>query len=163
MEPVPHTIELRLGYFGYRGEDIDAILPDFIRDRETIIGLRSYPIPDHFVLIITIEATLTSVEKVFIEELAKDMYEWTKAKLCGLLRKKRDPDGPTLIRFRDVEIEYNWGAKSAYEPSENSDLLIGFWERLPALLEKIDPLFAKEWEIVLTDNNGWSVHAIEKK
>lgn len=63
-----HTIELRLNSLGFNSDDVGEALPDFMADRDTLVGLTWYPCaegPQSFLLVVTIYAGVAAVAKVF--------------------------------------------------------------------------------------------------
>jgi hypothetical protein len=84
MKHIDHRIYLELNSSGYRGLEIDEILPHFITDRKTVVGLTwesSAEEPESFTLVIIILIVLSSLGKGFLSELSKDLYQWANAKV----------------------------------------------------------------------------------
>ena len=152
MENFEHRIYLELNSCGYNGSEINEILPDFITERKTLVGLTWEPSaegPESFLLLIIITAGLSSMIKTFLAELSKDLYQWTKSKLIPLFKKKKNPSGYIIFQIGDVKISYfSEGGK------ELSDLFFS----LPNLLSGIDNSITEgEWEIEYTKQKEWVI------
>lgn len=142
---ISYKIELKLNSAGFSADDLGTVLPDFITERKTLVGLTWYPSaqgPASYTLIITILWVVSAVPKVFIEELAKDLYKWSKQKLLNLFRKKKCPIGLIRFVFNDVVVEYY---------CDNADTLLTLFKKLPKILSKIDIEKGTEWDIHITN------------
>jgi len=109
MENIKHRIYLELNNCGYDGSEINEILPDFITERKTVVGLTWEPSaegPESFTLLIIITAGLSSIISAFLAELSKDLYQWTKSKLVPLFKKKKNPCGHIIFEIEDIKISY---------------------------------------------------------
>lgn len=136
-----HKIELKLNATGYKGEEINDLLPKFMTERDTVIGLTWYPSaegPESFALDILFYGGLIFFTKAFLEELAKDLYKWVKEKIKPLLNKKEQAFGVMCMKFNDVEIFY-------YTSGE--DEWLSLLEKLPEIVTKVKPELSNEWEI----------------
>jgi hypothetical protein len=154
---IAHKIELKLSSAGYRGEEINSILPDFITYRKTLVGLTWYPSaegPERYVLVVTLGAILANVTKVFMEELCKDIYKWVKDKLLILFYKKRAPFGLVRIKMDNVYIDYY---------VENTDKLLKIWDLFPEIISRVDPALSDEWIIDEEINGEFKIRPIKKK
>jgi hypothetical protein len=150
MEKPTHKIELILNSTGFDGADVQALLPDFNTDRDTVVGLSWYPSaegPERYYITLSIIAAIGFVSKVFLEELFKDIYTWLKGKILPRMKNKPRSLGSIEIIFQDVRV---WGF---FEDS--SDWLICA-ESLPKLLGKIDAAESSEWNIELS-NGGITI------
>jgi len=145
MSRVRHDIQLKLSSAGFSAEEIGVVLPDFMVDRKTLVGLTWYPCAEgteRFVLVVTIYSVVGAVAKIFLEELSKDLYQWVKVKINRLLKKKPQAYGMMLVKFNDVEVEFRTSGGDDW-----ADLL----DKLPSIIQELDPAESKDWEIVLKD------------
>ncbi len=162
MAYIEHTIELRLNVSGYKGEELDQVVPDFIDERNTTVGLTWYPSvdgPTSFTLVI---AAVVAAEfgKEFVKLLSKDLYSWCKDKVIPLLQKKQYPVGYIIIKLSDAELQYR--NEELFDTDGNLHLL-RFFEELPVLLEKVNPSLGREWDVYF-DQVGkvWVVEPAER-
>jgi len=133
MENIEHNIYLELNCMGYNGSEINEILPDFMSERKTVIGLTWEPLaegPEWFTLIVTISAPLSVIGIGFLTELGKDLYHWSKSKLLPVFKKKNCPVGD--IGFRVGNINISGLIEDDMEP------LLKLFSSLPDLISKID-------------------------
>ena len=153
------SIELKLNSAGFKGEEIDEILPDFITERNTTIGLTWYPSvdgPESFTLIITVSILAAEFAKEFVKNLSKDLYSWTKEKVLPLLKRKQNPDGYVIIKLADVEIHYH--DQSLFDEESGGLYYLDFLEKLPQLINAVDPSLGDRWEISFNQERGaWVV------
>jgi len=163
MDYVSHSIELKLNSSGYRGEDVDEILPDFITDRNTTVGLTWYPSyegPESFTLIIVVSIFAAELAKGFISELSKDLYEWSKSRLIHLFKKKNYPVGHILIKLNDLELECLIEPKA----EKGDDRFLELFQVLPKVLDHTAPHQVKDWELYFDENlNSWAVRPIPQE
>lgn len=152
MENIEHRISLALNNCGYDGSEIDEILPDFITERKTLVGLTWEPSaegPESFTLLIIIAASLSSIITTFLAEFSKDLYRWTKSKLIPLFEKKNNPTGNVIFEISDVKVTYF---------SEGGEELSELFSSLQDILNKIDPSLTEgEWEIQYAEEKEWVV------
>lgn len=131
QKQIEHKIVLSLNSTGWRGEEIDALLPEFIAERDTLVGLTwtsSYYGPESFNLVITVAASVvTVIASNFLSELSKDLYQWMKSKLLAALEKKQHPEG-------DIEIQI--GKSSIYTHVDEILLLEDLFTHLPELISQ---------------------------
>lgn len=146
MKDIDHHIYLELNCMGFRGSEIDEILPDFMSERPTYIGLTWQPSAEgteSFTLGIIIGTALSPVVMGFLTEVGKDLYKWVKSKLVPLFKKKGHPIGHINLEIGDIEIS------GLCEGIEETEGLLKLFSSLPELVGKIDPnLTEGEWEIV---------------
>ena len=105
-----HTIDIRLNSAGFKGADVDALLPDFITDRETSVGLTWYPSangPESFSVLLTVYAALSIVAGEFLKKLGEDLYQWSKRKLLNTLKTKTYPSCYIEIKLDDVKVYFH--------------------------------------------------------
>ena len=156
MEIPHHEIKLLLNSSGYKGSDIDKVIPDFFTDRDTIVGLVHIPAhngPDSWVLNIIIGYALVKVSDSFISELAKDLYKWSKSKLTKLFNKKPNSDGAILLEFDDIKI-------SCYEYYVGKDKLLEFPNEISRLIKAVDREKSKTWLAKFDeDKQVWQLEA----
>ena len=91
MNQTKNEVELLLNSSGFSGEDVQNLLPDFITERYTKVGLTWCPSvdgPESFTLIITTSLLLAEFAKEFVKNLSKDLYDWSKEKIIPLLKRK---------------------------------------------------------------------------
>lgn len=142
----PHKIELELNSAGFSADELGTVLPDFITERKTVVGLTWYPSaegPASYTIIVSVFLLFGAISKVFIEELAKDLYKWTKQKLLILFHKKRYPIGLIRLVFENAVVEYY---------CEDADTLLIAFEKLPEILNAIDTRKGDEWEIQIEND-----------
>lgn len=150
-----HTIDIRLNSTGFSGADVEDLLPDFITERETSVGLtwyRSANGPESFSILLTIYAALGVVAGEFIKELATDLYSWGKQKLLNNLRSKRYPDCYISIKLDDVEVFFH--EEDLFTDPEAGKVILNVFETLPSLLPLIDASKSKSWEIFRRKADG---------
>lgn len=149
---VQHKICLELNKAGYTGADIDEILPAFMAERRTFVGLTWKPSaegPESFTLGIIVGLALSSLAQGFISELSKDLYLWSKSKLLPLFKRKRSPVGTIEIALSNLTI---------FAYVEEINRLPEIFERLPELLARIDPnIWDGEWVIECEEGKEWVI------
>lgn len=152
MENIEHRIYLELNNCGYNGSEINEILPDFITERKTLVGLTWEPSaegPESFTLLIIITASLSSMITTFLAELSKDLYQWTKSKLIPLFKKKKNPSGYVIFEIGNIRISYF---------SEGGEEISELFSSLSDILNKIDANKTEgEWEIEYTEQKEWII------
>lgn len=159
MKNLQHSIELRFNSTGYKGQELQEVLPDFITERDTTIGLTWYSSangPESWNLVIKIAEGLlvTKLAEGFINELGKDLYSWVKTKLTSLLRKKNHPIGYIIFEFSDIQVVYELESL----PNDHSENFAELFQQLPQILANIDPEKSAEWEIKFDPKSSqWSV------
>jgi len=87
MSQDKNEIELLLNSSGFSGDDVQELLPDFITERVTKVGLTWYPSvdgPESFTLIVTTGLLLAEFAKEIVKSLSKDLYDWSKEKIIPL-------------------------------------------------------------------------------
>ncbi len=133
MGKIPHKIELKLNNAGFVGSDIDEILPPFMTDRKTLVGLTWYSCangPESFVLVVTIWSAFRLVGKTFIEELSKDLYSWVKSQIQPMFKKKNYPCGFMRLKYDDMEIDFH---------TDGGEEWLALLNSLPAIIGSLDP------------------------
>lgn len=151
MDNINHQIILRLNSQGYKGEEIDKILPDFMANRETMVGLSWYPSiygPESYELIIQIGILFSLLSKSFLNELSKDLYHWVKSKLVKLFQKKKQSNGFIHIEFKDVKIDFYTESNKFNE----TQVLLNFFKYLSEIIFCIDPNLSIEWKVYWDDS-----------
>ena len=141
MGAIRHKIELKLNSTGFTGSDVDELIPPFMTDRKTQVGLTWYPSaegPERFVLIITIFSAFDLVGKVFLEELSKDLFSWIKGQIQLLLKRKKCPYGLMRLKFNDIEIDFD---------TDGGEDWTALLDSLPAILSSLDS--AKGHEMII--------------
>ena len=141
MEHIDHKVELHLSCAGFDGSAVQALVPDFITERHTIIGLSWYPCaegPERYYITISICAALAFVTKVFLEELSKDLYKWLKGKLLPYMKDRPRSFGSVEVAFQNVRV---W----CYI-NEDDDFLLCV-DYLPQLMTTIDVNQSTEWDL----------------
>lgn len=153
------SLRIDLNSTGFSGRDIDALLPDFMTERKTTVGLTwnsSVNGPESFGIWAVVYAGLAAAAGGFLAEFGADLYKWTKDKLLLVLRTKQHPDCYISIKFDDVEIFYH--EDGLFSTDEAGDVLLNFFENISNFILKIDPSVSKVWEISRGDKNGdWKV------
>ncbi len=149
-----HTITLDLNVTGYDGEDLDAVIPHFMAERDTNLTLSWSPAvegPESFRLIVDIAAGVAagSFLKTFVQELSKDLYQWSSHKLQSLFESKSQATGEVSVEFDDVTVRYR---------SNGGGDLAEFFRRLPDLLTASNLGEADEWRVRLDiSEQEWSI------
>lgn len=103
---IPCKITLELNSTAYTGQDVQDVLPHFMTDYTTFVGLTWVPSAfgtEAFFISITIGAAI-GVAQGFLSELGTDLYKWTKEKLLLLLKKKSAPEGQLIISWQDITV-----------------------------------------------------------
>lgn len=150
MSYIYSSIEIQLNSAGFRGTDIDALLPDFVTERKTVVGLTwhsSFNGPESFDVALTVGAVwaVAAVSSGFLEALGADLYTWGKEKLLNVLRTKRHPDCHISVKFDDVEVFFH--EDGLFSEPNAGDLLLEFFEQLPKLILQVDPNLSRAWEV----------------
>ena len=154
MEKFPHTVTLDLNITGYDGSDLDRVVPHFMTERDTDLVLSWEPTaegPESFRLIIEIAAGFAAGNffKTFIQELSKDLYEWSKKKLSSLFERKRQAMGAVRIEFENVTVRYY---------SNGGKDIEALFQELPNLIELVDHHENDEWRIEFDKSTTrWSI------
>jgi hypothetical protein len=155
MEYIEHSIDLWLNAAGYKGADIDEILPDFMIERNVTASLAYEPAhsgPESWAITIVVSLVASEFLKEFVKNLSNDLYSWSKQKLRPFFQKKPSASGIIRLQLKDAEIS------CPYWSVNNSDKLLDFLENLPSLVEKIDPKKSKLWEAHFTeDSKSWEI------
>jgi hypothetical protein len=132
------TITLLLSSAGFKGADIDQLLPPFETDYETTVGLRWFPSatgPETWTLAIAAGLTLGAFLKKFAELLATDIYGWSKTSLQKFFSDKPHSHGTLIIELDGVSVF----SRQPIPVLASVDFL--------ETLSSIDPLISSEWEI----------------
>lgn len=162
MSQIKNEIELLLNSAGYSGEDVQELLPDFITERYTKVGLTWYPSvdgPESFTLIITTSLLLAEFGKEFVKNLSKDLYKWSKKKIIPLLKRKSSPNGVIIIESANAQIYYH---ELTDIKNENDEKFSVFLKDLPKIISEVDPNIGKNWEASFDKEKGvWTVERTE--
>ena len=155
MQDFKCQIILELNSMGYHGEEINHILPDFMAERKTTIGLTwesSAEGSETFNLLIQIGILISIVTKGFLNELGKDLYGWVKSQLISFFQKKSQPVGRVRIEFEDVNVELFM----EFSQPKDYQFFAQFFLDLPVIISEIDPNFGYEWDISWDEKtNSW--------
>ena len=156
MSQTKNEVELLLNSSGFTGEDVQNLLPDFITERYTKVGLTWYPSvdgPESFTLIITTSLLLAEFSKEFVKNLSKDLYDWSKKKIIPLLKRKNYPNGVIIVECANAQIYYHDASNF-----KDDDKFSEFIKELPDLLHEVDPNIGKNWEASFDTKKGiWSI------
>jgi len=150
MSYIHSSVEIQLNSAGFRGADIDALLPDFVTERKTVVGLTwhsSVNGPESFDVALTVGAVwaAAAVSSGFLEALGADLYKWAKEKLLSVLRTKHHPDCHISLKFDDVEVFFH--EDGLFSEPNAGDILLDFFEQLPKLVLQVDPNRSRAWEV----------------
>lgn len=154
MKQVRHEIRLELHEQGYSGSDVDELLPDFLTEHPTVVGITWTSCangPEAWYLMITIGASICSaLAGGFLAELSKDIYSWAKSKIIPLLERKHHPQGTVVITF---------GTSTVYANIDDAPALALLLDQLSDLLTQADCGKRKrEIELVYDSaNETWGV------
>ena len=149
-------IALLLSSAGFKGQDLDLLLPPFSTDYDTTVGLKWYPSatgPETWTLAIAAGISLAAFLKKFSDLLATDIYNWAKTCLKEFFSDRPHNHGSLVIELDGITL-------LSHQPIEvlaSVDLL--------ATLATIDPSLAKVWEIeydVRTDTTSVKPSADQK-
>ncbi|WP_156940932.1 hypothetical protein [Halomonas halodenitrificans] len=158
-----HSIEIRLNSTGYKGSDVDSILPEFITDRNTTVGLTWYPSangPDSLTIYIAVVGFFSVFAGEFAKHLAGDMYSWSKEKLATLLRSKKYPCCAITIKLNDVEIFF--GDEDLFDLPGAEEVVNRFFQELPNIIENVQPEESTLWRVSYDhENDGWTVNKLD--
>ncbi|HQU81787.1 MAG TPA: hypothetical protein PKY59_01595 [Pyrinomonadaceae bacterium] len=161
MSQEKNEIELLLNSAGFSGNDVEELLPDFITERYTKVGLTWYPSvdgPESFTLIITTSLLLAEFGKEFVKNLSKDLYEWSKGKIIPLLKKKNSPNGVIIVESANAQIYYH----ELTDLKENNENFSAFLKDLPKIITEVNPDIGKNWEVTFNEKTGfWTVEKTE--
>lgn len=126
---ISHNITIEFNSTSYSGQDVQDVLPDFITEHPTLVGLTWVPSafgPEAFFISITIGAAV-GVAQGFLSELGSDLYRWAKEKLLVILKKKKSPYGQLKISWVDIRVSID---------IENMDELLDIFSELNLLEER---------------------------
>lgn len=157
MKAIRHSITLDLNVTGYGGSDLDAVVPAFITERHTKLTLlwaSSAEGPESFRLIVEIAAGIAagSFVKTFVQELSKDLYEWSKEKLRPMFGSKTQSTGEVRIEFDHISVSYR---------SSGGKDLAAFFRKLPDLLDSSDISDAEEWRVTFdASEENWTIEPV---
>lgn len=160
MSQIFSSVVVELNSAGFRGADVDKLLPDFITERKTTVGLSWYSSvngPESFSVLLTVGALWAAATgSGFLQALGADLYKWAKEKLLVVLRTKRHPDCYISIKFDDIEVFFH--EDGLFSEPNAGDVLVDFFGQLPQLLGQIEPSASKVWEISRGDAVGtWQI------
>ena len=142
MSNTPHKITLDLRWGGYTGSDIDELMSDVPGNHPIRCEIESYPTcegPNSYRIYVDIGVVLALVGKPFLEELAKDLYRWSKGALGSVFKRKKSADGWAELRFRDKTIILG--------DFPASDQFADSWLALPDLLDSEDLSGSETWYV----------------
>jgi hypothetical protein len=142
------TVEFTCQPMSYEGQELKEIYPDFAVDYPTTVGYRwqsCYAGPASWDLIIGISGVAALVGKGFLEELTKDLYKWTKARLLTVLHKRKNNVGYVAVKFEDLTI--------SIDSSHPNDEILRFFEAIPILYSEVDSSLCSHWTIE-ADHHG---------
>ena len=164
MSHVYSSVVVELNSAGFRGADVDALLPEFMTERKTTVGLSwhsSVNGPESFSVLLTVGAMLAAATgSGFLQALGADLYKWTKEKLLVVLRTKRHPDCYISLKFDDIEVFFH--EDGLFSEPNAGEVLLDFFEQLPKLLAQIKPTAARVWEIYRGEEVGtWQIRPSE--
>jgi hypothetical protein len=149
MSYIYSSVVIELNSAGFRGTDIDALLPDFVTERKTTVGLTWYSSvngPESFTVALAVGSfCAAAVASGFLEALGADMYKWAKHKLLSVLRSKRHPDCYISLKFDDMEMFFH--EDGLFSEPNAGDVLLDFFEQLSNLVLQMDAHQSKTWEV----------------
>jgi hypothetical protein len=143
---IKHSVDLRFNSAGFTGSDLDELLPDFVTERDTNVGLTWYPSatgPESFTLAVIAAVALSAFVGEFSKKLSEDLYSWSKSKLSKVLSRKRYPDCAIVIKLDDIELLFH--DEQLFDDPDAPSLLAGFFAAVPALLLSVNPAKGRFW------------------
>jgi hypothetical protein len=158
MNEYSHVIILDLNITSYEGSDLHEVVPHFMTERDTKLALgwrASAEGPESFRLIIEIAAGITAggLLKTFVQELSKDLYQWSKNKLQPLFEAKPQSTGVVVFEFEDVTVTYR---------SSGDEDLAPFFQELPDLLASASLKDADAWSVTFSSSEKeWQIEPVE--
>ena len=102
-----YEIRLELNSTGFTGDEAQQLLPDFITDHRTVIGLTWHPSvdgPESFNVILFIGIGAGMVAAGFLNALGQDLYRWVKDRVAPLMKAKDQAHPLIIIEFRDKKV-----------------------------------------------------------
>jgi hypothetical protein len=153
-EEPKYKIEILLNSAGYKGRDLDELLPEFITERDSQIGLfwqSSANGPESWIIVIGIVAIFSKVTDVFLDKLFEDLYEYSKSKLKKFFNKRPNNYGSIFVEFNDFKI-------SCYGYYVPSDKFLDFFSEIPNLVKFLDSEKGYEWFVKYDEKlNEWKI------
>jgi len=146
-------ISLLLSSVGFKGNDIDALLPPFATDYETTVGLKWFPCatgPETWVLEIVKHIPIAVFVSKLAELIAADVYSWLKTTLKDFFADRPNNFGSLVLELEGVTVVSN-------QPIE-----VLTSTQLATVLIQIDSEVSKVWEITYDESTDTlSVTALE--
>lgn len=144
-EDISPSIKLTLSSVGFKGADLDTLMPDFSTERDVLVGLRWFPCasgPETWTLVIAASLPLAAFLKKFGELLATDLYGWAKTKLGDFFSTKPNNHGRLVIELETVTVH------------SDSPVEVLRCDDLASKLATIDLSCSRDWEIVYDPETG---------
>ena len=138
-QDVQPSIKLTLSSVGFKGADLDTLVPDFSTERDVLVGLRWFPCasgPETWTLVIAASLPLAAFLKKFGDLLATDLYGWAKTKLEDFFSTKPNNHGKLVIELESVTVH------------SDSPVEVLSCDKLASTLATIDLSCATDWEVV---------------
>lgn len=156
---IKHSVDLRFNSAGFTGSDLDELLPDFVTERDTNVGLTWYSSatgPESFALAVIAAVAVSAFVGEFGKKLSEDLYSWSKSKLSRVLSRKRYPDCAIVIKLDDIELLFH--DEQLFDSPDASNVIAGFFAVVPKLLLSVNPSKGRFWIASHDRSNGaWTV------
>jgi hypothetical protein len=154
QRPPKHFINVSLNSAGFKGRDLDKLIPDFMADRSTTLGLfwePSYNGPHSWIVDIIVLGSLFKISELFLGELFSDLYNYSKKKLAKFLEKTPNNYGSINIKFKDFEIICH----GYYIPQ---DKFFEVFEVVPRMFPLLDASKGKTWLVKFdVEKDKWTI------
>ena len=138
-EDIKPSIKLTLSSVGFKGADLDKLMPDFSTERDVLVGLRWFPSatgPETWTLVIAASLPLAAFLKKFGDLLATDLYGWAKTKLGDFFTARPNNHGRLVIELETATLH------------SDSPVEVLSCNKLVQTLATIDLSCATDWEVV---------------
>lgn len=139
------TIRLTLSTAGFKGADLDEVMPDFQTERDVSVALKWFPSatgPETWTLVIAAGMSLGGFLQKFGELIAEDIHSWSKKNLKSFFKKRPNNHGTLVIDLESITIY----SDTPIETIESGDLI--------SVLSSIDPTEASSWTIDYNPTTG---------
>lgn len=162
---IKHSVDLRFNSAGFTGSDLDELLPDFVTERDTNVGLTWYPSasgPESFTLAVIAAVAVSAFVGEFGKKLSEDLYAWSKSRLSKVLSRKRYPDCAIVIKLDDIELLFH--DEQLFDDPDAANLIADFFNAVPKLLLSINSTKGRFWIASHDRSSGsWTVSVDEDR
>ncbi len=134
--------DLKIDFFlssaGFKVADLEELMPPFMTDYDTRVGLRWMPSatgPESWTLAIVVGILAAEFGKKFAAKMAEDIYGWLKNTVGPFMARRANSHGLTTIRCNDLTV-------IVWEDAEFRTI-----RDLAEVLTKVDPAVSKVWHV----------------